>query len=589
MRTHTKIICTIGPSVDTLEKMLELIDAGMNVARLNFSHGDHKQHLQSIENLKKAREIAKIPLAIMADNKGPEIRIGKVLNGAISVKKGQKISIIPEFDEIEDHISVHPFEALDPVAVGSKILFDDGYVISEVVHKKDHKITVEISNSGVLKNHKGVNVPNVHLKLPALTQKDIDDLKFICEHDVDILAASFIRSAEHVLSIKELLAQEGKPDLMVVAKIENAQGVENFDNIVQVSDGIMVARGDLGVEVDLSLVPKLQKIMIRKCYNACKPVVTATQMLESMIINPRPTRAEVSDVANAIYDSSSAVMLSGETAIGNYPIQTVKQMKKIAVETEKDFNYQDFFYLHSRRDYHDISSAVALSAVKTAYNAKAKAIFAYTSSGFTARLVSRLRPEMPIIALTQNIRVYHQLSFNWGVIPFYVKKCDNADEAFAICSEIALKKGIIKFGDMVVVTAGSPFGKKGSTNMMIVEHIGDILVKGFKGYGARVHGKVRLVMSSERHEPESVRDHILVIPRCDNTYLPLIKNSVGVILQNHIEDAESEKYLMLVAKTFDIPAIYRADGAMNVIRNEELVTLDPQKGLIYKGLEGMQK
>lgn len=587
MFTRTKIICTIGPAVGTLEKMVELIQSGMNVARLNFSHGDHEQHQKTVDLLKKAREITDSPMAIMIDTKGPEIRISNIKDGPITLKKDQLLKIVRVFSGEKDEIIIHPIEALECVKIGTKILFDDGYIGSEVLEKReDGGVLIRINNPGILKERKGVNIPDVYLNLPAMTDKDVDDLKFACRNDVEMIAASFIRSAEHVLSVKDLLAQEGKSEIMVVAKIENSEGIENFDSIVQVADGIMIGRGDLGVEVDLAKVPKLQKMMIRKCYHACKPVVTATQMLESMIVNPRPTRAEVSDVANAIYDSSSSVMLSGETAIGNYPIEAVKQMKHIAVETEQDFNYQDFFYLHSRTDYHDISSALALSAVKTGYSANAKAIFAFTSSGFTVRLVSRLRPEMPIIALTQNKKIYHQLAFYWGVIPLYVEKCTNARDAFIITSEQALKMNLVDFGDVVVVTSGSPFGKKGSTNMMMVEHIGNVLVKGSKGYGSKIEGKVVIVLSSERQDPLLTEDRILIIARCDQTYLPLIKHAAGVILQNHLEDYASEKYLLLVAKTFEIPVIVRADGAMSIIREGEIITLDPKKGIIYQGAEG---
>ena len=371
---RTKIICTIGPSVNTLEKMLELIKVGMNVARVNFSHGTHEEHGATIDNLKKAREIANKPMAIMLDTKGPEVRVGMLKKGSMEVKPKQKIKIV-ETPKNRNEITIHPFDALQMISVGTKILFDDGYIITRVINKKDHELMIEVENRGLLKSSKGVNIPNANLNLPAMTPQDIADLKFGCLKDIDIVAASFIRSSHHVLAIKELLNEEGKGEIQVIAKIENSQGVENFDSIVQVADGIMIARGDLGVELDLGKVPRLQKMMIRKCYQACKPVVIATQMLESMIQNPRPTRAEVSDIANAVYESTSAVMLSGETAVGKYSIETVARMKSIVQQAEEDFGYRDFFYSHSRRDYHDVSSSVALAAVRTAYSANATAIF----------------------------------------------------------------------------------------------------------------------------------------------------------------------------------------------------------------------
>ncbi len=581
---HTKIVCTIGPSVASLEKMLELIDAGMNVARLNFSHGTHEDHLIHINNLKKAREIAKKPLAIMLDTKGPEIRVGKVPGEALPVIPGMKLKLVSQ-SRCAHEIPIHPIEALDKVTSGMHILFDDGYINSVVVAVSPEAITVEVQNEGLLKSGKGINVPGATISLPAMTAKDIADLKFGCEQDVDYIAASFIRSSHHVLAIKELLAKEGRADILVIAKIENAQGVENFDSIVQVADGIMVARGDLGVEVDLALVPRLQKMMIRKCYLACKPVVTATQMLESMINNPRPTRAEVSDVANAIYDGSSAIMLSGETAVGKYPIETVRRMSSIAKEAESDFNYRAFFEEHSQRGYHDVSSSVALAAVKTAYSANAQAIFAYTSSGTTARLVSRLRPQMPIIALTSKEKSYHQLAFNWGVVPVLATHCKNAKEAFSAVSSYALENKLISFGDVVVITAGVPFGKKGSTNMMMVENIGEILVRGHKGSGPKVSGLVSLLLSPESVDPMQLEGKLVVITHCNNTFLLALKRAGGVILQNYIGDIASEKYAEMVAKTFGISVMTRADGAMAILKEGDEVTLDPHRGIIYRGAE----
>ncbi|MBS0625573.1 MAG: pyruvate kinase [Verrucomicrobia bacterium] len=575
---RTKIVCTIGPAVASYEKILELIGAGMNVARLNFSHGTHEEHKRTIDLLKKARDAAQRPLAIMLDTKGPEIRVGKLPDGVMPLTAGMRVGLGTD-------IPVNPMAAFDRVEPGMKILFDDGYITTQVIEKKENEVIVEVLNGGFLKSQKGINIPGAHITLPAMTPQDILDLKFGCEQDVDYIAASFIRSAHHVLSIKELLAREGRTDILVIAKIENSQGVENFDNIVQAADGIMVARGDLGVEVDLAQVPRLQKMMIRKCYLACKPVLTATQMLESMISNPRPTRAEVSDVANAIYDSTSAVMLSAETAVGKYPIETVKRMSEIVREAESDFKYRAFFEEHSKRDYHDVSSSVALAAVKTAYSANGKAILAFTSSGTTARLVSRLRPEMPVLAITNRKKIYNQLAFNWGIIPIYAESCQNAKEAFAAASSYALSHGIISFGDVVVVTAGVPFGKKGSTNMMMVENIGEVLVRGNKGFGHKITAPVSIILSSESTDPETLRGRLAVILYCDDSFLPLLKQAAGVILQNYIGDTASEKYAALVAKTFDIPVITRADGAMAVLKENEEVTLDPQKGIIYRGSE----
>lgn len=378
--------------------------------------------------------------------------------------------------------------------------------------------------------------------------------------------------------------EEKKSEILVVAKIENSEGVQNFDSIVQVADGIMIARGDLGVEVPLSQVPKLQKMMIRKSYLAGKPSVTATQMLESMINNPRPTRAEASDVANAIYDSTSAVMLSGETAVGKHIMEVMNVMTSIVKEAEADFDYRNFFDQHSRFLYHDVPSALTLAAVKTAYSSDAKAIFAFTSGGSTARLLSRLRPSMPIIALTSNEKCYHQMAFNWGVISVLNDHCNSISEAFNTLSTFALENHLVEYGDLVVVTAGSPFGISGTTNMMMVENIGDVLVRGENGHGKKIHGNVIIVLSSEATRAYSVRGLLLVLARCDESYLPLIRESAGVILQNHINDTDSEKICIEAAARFNKPYIVRADAATRILKDGQLVTLDPDKNLVYKGV-----
>jgi pyruvate kinase len=584
MPIKTKIICTIGPAVSDYKAIVALIEAGMNVARLNFSHGDHKQHADTIAKLKKAREEMARPLAIMIDTMGPEVRIGKVPQNALKLAPHDRFKLTADPADSKGILLQAP-EVLEIMNIGLKVLFDDGYISGQVVEKGENYAVIEALNSGVLKSGKKMNIPGADLPLPAMTERDIADLQFACRHNVDYIAASFIRSSHHVLAIKELLAREGKPGILVIAKIESTQGVDNFDAIVQVADGIMIARGDLGVEVDLAQVPRLQKMMIRKCYQACKPSITATQMLESMISNPRPTRAEASDVANAIYDCTSCIMLSGETAVGQYPIETVQRMRSIAEEAENDFSYRHFFDQHSLHDYHDISSAVSLAAVKTAYSANAKAIFAFTTSGATARLVSRLRPAIPIIAVTPSQSVYHQLALNWGVIPVLLEGSTNAKEAFAAASSFALSRGIISFGDAVVITAGAPFGKKGTTNMMMVESIGEILVRGHKGFGPRVAGRIAILLSPQGRDPADFEKRLVVIPHCDNSFLPILKHAAGVILQNHIGDHASERYAVLAAKTFEISAMTRADGAMAVLREGEEVTLDPQRGLIYRGAE----
>ncbi len=585
MPTRTKIICTIGPAVNTIEKMIQLIEAGMNAARLNFSHGTHEEHEVVINNLKEAREKKNVPIAIILDTKGPEIRIGKISGGQIALTSGQKWSLFKHAVEGGPHgVYVNPPYILKDLAIGTRVLFDDGYISSHVVDYNADGVTIEIDNGGVLKSGKGVNIPNAKLSLPAITETDMADIRFGCKHDIDVIAASFVRSADHVLSIKRLLDEEKKSDIQVYAKIENSEGVQNFDSIVQVADGIMVARGDLGVEVPLSQVPVLQKMMIRKSYLAGKPVVTATQMLESMIHNPRPTRAEASDVANAVYDGTSSVMLSGETAVGKYPLETVHVMRSIVRDAEADFNYRDFFDFHADLVYHDVPSAVTLATVKTAYSSGAKAIFAFTTGGTTARLIARLRPEMPIIAMTPNKKSYYQMALNWGVIPYLNGGSKTLIEAFEVISTFASQMELVSNGDLVVVTAGSPFGISGTTNMMMVESIGDVLVRGHTSIGQRVHGKVTLVLSAESKKLYEVRGQLLVMTQCNESFIPLIQESAGIILQNLIDDVESEKFAIHIAQSLGKSAIVRADGASRILKEGQLVTLDPEKSLVYKGI-----
>jgi len=558
----------------------------MNVARLNFSHGTHAEHLVVIDHIKAIRRKLKLPIAIMLDTKGPEIRIGNIANGRVLLKSGQKWLLVKEIIEgDEERVTINPSIVLDNLHGGETVLFDDGYITSRVVEVNDNGVVVEIFNGGEMKSKKGVNIPNVSIGLPAMTETDITDLRFGCEQDVDIVAASFVRSADHVLEIKKFLAAENKSEILVLAKIENAEGIHNFDSIVQVADGIMIARGDLGVEVPLSQVPILQKMMIRKSYLAGKPSVTATQMLESMINNPRPTRAEASDVANAIYDSTSAVMLSGETAIGRYPLEAVRMMRSIAIAAEADFNYREFFEHHMSIVFHDVPSAVSLSTVKAAYTSNAKTIFTFTSSGSTARLVSRLRPSIPIIALTPNAKCFHQMACNWGVIPLLGTLCTKLTEAFEQATDFALEKGYVTQGDLVVITAGSPFGISGTTNMMVLESIGDVLIRAHSGYGKRVHGNVMIVLSPESEKPYRIRNKLIVITTCNESYLPLIQEAAGIILQNNVEDIDSEKFAIEAAKNFDKPLLIRADSACRILKEGQLVTIDPEKALVYNRIQ----
>ena len=581
MHVRTKIICTIGPSVLSYEKILELMHAGMDVARLNFSHGNHAQHKEVITLLKKAREELKKPLAIMLDSKGPEIRIRAVESGQLPLKEGDVLPLIKEEKEGSlSGVSVHPASVVDDLEVGERLLFDDGYIQANVIEKSKGSIKVKILNSGILKSGKKINVPSGRITLPAMTQEDIDDFSFGCEQDIDAIAASFIRSAENVLEIRKFVKSKGKKEILIISKIENVEGVKNFDSILQVSDGIMVARGDLGVELPLYQVPQLQKMMIRKCNLEGKIVVTATQMLESMINYPRPTRAEVSDVANAIYDSTSCVMLSGETAAGKYPIETTKMMRSVVEEAEKDFDYEGYDRAHHSRNYNDTSSSIALATVKTAYKSSAKAIFTYTSSGFTTRNISKFRPKIPIISITNCKKTYHQLSLVWGAVAV-LKECHTEEHAFAAATCYALTHGYVQYGDRVFVTAGSPFGVRGTTNMMMIRNIGDVLVRGHPSKGKNVYGQASILLTF--HEKIDVKQKIAVITHCEPKYEEFLSVAKGIVLQNFEEDTESEECLKEIAEKYHIPFLYRAESATTLIKEGEMVTLAPSKGVVFKG------
>jgi len=582
MKARTKMICTIGPSVNSVKQMVQLIHHGMDVARVNFSHGTYDEHRTVIQNLKKAREQCQRPLGIMLDTKGPEIRLGSVPKEGIVVEAGSTILLVRESVEgTRERISIRPPSVLEYFKPGILILIDNGYIQARVVEQVPEGVRLRFENSGVIFSSKGVNVPEIGIPLPALTEKDVQDIEFGCEEGVDLIAASFIQTADNIVDIKRLLCQFKRPEIFVLAKIESAEGVRNFTSILHVADGIMVARGDLGVEVPLSHVPRLQKMMIRKSNIVGKPVVTATQMLESMMSNPRPTRAEVSDVANAIYDGTSAVMLSGETAVGQYPQETAKLMKTISKETEHDFDYKAFFEYHTSMTYRDISSAITLAAVKTAYSLNAQAIFTFTHSGVTARLLSRLKPKVPVIALTPREKTYHQLALCWGVVPVFCQEpCSSLEEAFQYASRWSLDEKIISYGDLVILIAGSPFWVSGTSNTILVSSIGDVLVRGSSGWGERAQGSILFVPGSDVHV---VPGSILVFSRFESSDTDLLHNAAGVILQRSAEDHVSEELLIEACRKEGKPVIVGVEEAFRVLEEKQEVTLDPPKAIVYKG------
>ena len=463
----TKIICTMGPNTDDRELLLELAKNGMDIARLNFSHGDHEEHLNRMNNIRWVREQTGLPIAMLLDTQGPEIRTGVLKEGKVTLVDGQKFTLTTREIEGDETITSVTYKGLpNDLKVGDRVLIDDGLIGLRVDEIADTEINCTVLNGGLLGSKKGVNVPNVSIKLPAITEKDRSDIIFGVQNDIDFIAASFVRNAAAIREIREILKEHGGEHVAIIAKIENSEGIENFDEILDEADGIMVARGDLGVEVETCEIPHIQKDLIRRCNKVYKPVVTATQMLDSMIRNPRPTRAEATDVANAIYDGTDAIMLSGETAMGKYPVEAVRTMREIAEETEKYTAKHELGEYRQRYVRRNISSAVAYAAVTTAANLNATAILAPTMSGFSARIVSKNRPEARIIGLTPSDQTLRKMQLYWGVTPMKQKETFSVDEMMDAAVETAKTTEFVNEGDTVVLTAGVPSGKAGVTNIM---------------------------------------------------------------------------------------------------------------------------
>ncbi|MGG6313729.1 pyruvate kinase [Paenibacillus macerans] len=468
----TKIVCTIGPSSESLENIKKLIMAGMNVARLNFSHGDFEEHGNRITTIRQASAELGKSIAILLDTKGPEIRTGKLKEEPIELEQDEFLTLTTE--EIlgdKERISITYKELPGDVEVGSTILIDDGLIGLTVVDVQGTEIKCRIVNGGTIKSKKGVNVPGVNISLPGITEKDANDIKFGIEQGIDFIAASFVRKASDVLEIRQLLEQNNATHIQIISKIENQQGVDNLDEILEVSDGLMVARGDLGVEIPAEDVPLAQKRMIEKCNRAGKPVITATQMLDSMQRNPRPTRAEASDVANAIFDGTDAIMLSGETAAGKYPVESVLTMSRIAEKAESALEYREIFIKQSNAQQTTVTEAISQAVANSALELNAKAIITSTETGYTARMVSKYRPKAPIIAVTTVDQTLRRLALNWGVTPVKGDLASTTDEMFDKAMKGGLDSGLVKEGDLVVITAGVPLGRSGSTNLVKIGQI----------------------------------------------------------------------------------------------------------------------
>jgi len=469
----TKIVATIGPACSDRQVLTEMIQAGMNVARLNFSHGTHEEQKLKIDSVKAVREALGLNVAILLDTKGPEIRTGKFDKPEVMLKEGQFFTITTkEMVGNEEMCSVTYKDITRDLSIGDRILIDDGLIELKVLAIDGDKVKCLVKNSGIVKDNRGVNLPGVKLNLPSITEKDYGDILFGIENQVDFIAASFVRKASDVEEIRTILKHNGGSGIRIIAKIENNEGIENLDKIIDASDGIMVARGDLGVEIPQEQVPLIQKKIIKKCNNAGKPVITATQMLDSMIRNPRPTRAEVADVANAIFDGTDAIMLSGETAAGKYPVESVKRMSEIAVTMEQSIDYEEVMRKNiSLRD-ESITNAIGHATVASAYGLKARAILAPTASGGTPMVISKFRPAAPIFAATSNGEVARRLALSWGVECLVVDSATTERELFIQSIEALSKREKIKKNDILIITAGLPVGVEGNTNMMRIHVVG---------------------------------------------------------------------------------------------------------------------
>ncbi len=576
----TKIVCTIGPSSESLENTKKLISAGMNVARLNFSHGDYEEHGNRIKVIRQASQELNKTVAILLDTKGPEIRLGKLKEEPIDLVQGEYITLTTE--EILGDINRVPVtykELPSDVSVGATILIDDGLIGLTVLDIQGTEIKCQIVNSGQIKSKKGVNVPGVAISMPGLTEKDISDIKFGIEVGVDFIAASFVRRASDVLEIRELLERHDARHIHIISKIENQQGVDNLDEILEVSDGLMVARGDLGVEIPAEEVPLVQKQMIEKCNRAGKPVITATQMLDSMQRNPRPTRAEASDVANAIFDGTDAIMLSGETAAGKYPVESVQTMSRIAESAESALHYREIFTKQANAQQTSVTEAISQAVANSALDLEAKAIVTSTESGYTARMVSKYKPKSPIIAVTPVEQVLRRLQLVWGVIPVKGVSASTTDEMFEIAVQGALESGLVRLGDTIVIMAGVPVGRSGTTNLIKIHNVGELIAKG-QGIGSQsTTGKIVIASSPEEAISKMTSGAILVAPSTDKEYMPAIQKAAAVIT----ECGGITCHAAVVGLNLGIPVIVGVDNARKLLEDDMEVTLYAEHGVIYSG------
>ena len=577
----TKIVCTIGPASESEEMLEKLMNAGMNVARLNFSHGSHEEHKARIDTIRKVAKRLNKTIGLLLDTKGPEIRTHNMKDGVIILEKGKEVTVsMNEVEGAPEKFSVTYENLINDVNVGSYSLLDDGLVELQVkeIDKDKGEVKCDILNTGELKNKKGVNLPGVKVNLPGITDKDADDIRFGIKENVDFIAASFVRRPSDVLDIRQILEEE-KAEISVFPKIENQEGIDNIEEILEVSDGLMVARGDMGVEIPPEQVPMVQKDLIRKCNKLGKPVITATQMLDSMQRNPRATRAEASDVANAIYDGTDAVMLSGETAAGQYPEEAVKTMRNIAVSSEAAQDYKKLLNDRTKLVETSLVNAIGVSVAHTALNLNVKAIVAATESGSTARTISKYRPHSDIIAVTPSDKTARQCAIVWGVNPVVKEGRKTTDALLNNAVATAVETGRVSNGDLIIITAGVPTGEKGTTNMMKIHLVGDEIARG-QGVGrGSVVGHAIVADSSSDLEGKDLSDKVIITNSVDETLVPYVEKAIGLITEENGITSPSA----IVGLEKGIPTVVGVEKATKDIKNDMLVTLDASQGKIFEG------
>ena len=579
----TKIICTLGPSTDKEGVLRDLIANGMNVARFNFSHGSHEEHLGRLEKLKALREELGKPVAALLDTKGPEIRLKDFKNGVENLVAGQTFTLTTRDVEGTNEICSITYKDLPmDVEPNGTIMLDDGLIKLQIQTVNDTDIVCTVLNNGKIKNKKGVNVPGVHLSMPYMSQRDKDDIIFGIQQGYDFIAASFVRTAQDVYDIRNLLNQYDS-NIRIIAKIENREGVNNIDSILAAADAVMVARGDLGVEIDFTELPGIQKTIIDRSFSFGKPIVTATQMLDSMIVNPRPTRAEISDVANAIYDGTSAIMLSGETAAGAYPVEALKTMSAIAERTEQEGFHLRGRQMDSNPGKISVSDATAHAACLTARDVNAAAIVTVSESGTTARLLSKYRPQQPIIACVMREQVQRQLSLSWGITPLMMSLAHSTDELIEMSTSLAKENGYLHNGELAVVTAGVPVGVSGTTNMIKIHMVGNCLATGV-GVGREnadvtsATGKACVCRTLEEVRAKFKPGMVLVVPSTSNEMLSYVRDAAALV----VEEPGLNSHAAIAGKALLKPTVVGAAGATSHIRDGLMIAVDCAHGSVQR-------